>query len=246
MVSRPISAIIATPESGSPLCGISVALPGSLTTSLVPVVVPDESTVEAPPCATPESQEETPGGVPRRHPIPACVRRKHPIASYPRVSSANEIPVTVHPVIPRAWHRWALEGVAGNRRGRRSIDTRVAAVVGWVPGVLPVIVLAIAILSVVVRGALIGWVPLRILLWVLLPKHGRTESSCNHQHCHPVTFHGLVLLFRRAVFGRLVRIGRCTCLAELNLLKTIGECYRVDGPDAPGGGFQPIVGLKSI
>jgi hypothetical protein len=50
--------------------------------------------------------------------------------------------------------------------------------------------LAIAGLSVVVRGALIGWVLPGILLWVLLPKHGRTESSRNHQHCHPVAFHG--------------------------------------------------------
>jgi hypothetical protein len=50
----------------------------------------------------------------------------------------------------------------------------------------------------------------------------------------------------RPFFGRLVRIGRCTCLAELNLLKTIRACHRMGGLDEPGGGFQPIVGLKSI
>ena len=180
-VSWPVSAIVATPESKAALCGRPVALPGSLSTALIPVAVTGKSTVEVPPAAAPESQEETPAGVPRTHPIPACVRRKHPIASDPGVPSTNGTPISVHPVIPRARHWRALIGVAWHRRRRRSIDTLVAAVVGRVPAVsavarirgrLPVVILAIAILPVVARGALIGRVLLRILLRVLLPKHG--------------------------------------------------------------------------
>jgi hypothetical protein len=61
--------------------------------------------------------------------------------------------------------------------------------------------LAIARLSVVVRDAWIGWVLLRILLWVLLPKHARIESARNHQHCHPSAFHGLVSFSERPFLG---------------------------------------------
>jgi len=188
---------IGASESRSTWCGRSVASLWSRKGSAETIAIADKSAIEVPPGATPVSTEEAPAGVSRRYPIPSRVRRNHPIACDPRVPSANEIPGSVHPIIPRARHRRPLVGVAWNRRGRRCIVALNAVVrlvgVARVPSVLTVIVLRIAIRFVD------AWVDLtgRVLLRVLLPKHGRTQSSRNRQHCHPSVRHGLFSLSRR-------------------------------------------------
>ena len=203
-VIRPRIAIGAS-ESRSTWCGRSVASLRSLKGSAETIVIADKSTIEVPPGATPVSAEKAPAGVSRRYPIPSRVRRNHPIACDPRVPSANEIPVSVHPVIPRGRHGRPLVGVTWDWRGSRGIVALNAVIrlvgVARVPSVLTVIVLGIAIRFVD------AWVDLtgRVLLRVLLPKHGRTQSSHNHQHCHPIVRHGLFSLSKRPSLS-----GSCT------------------------------------
>jgi hypothetical protein len=208
--------MIATPEFISTWRRRPVAISRSQNTSLIPVFVVHISTIEVSTAATPEPSEEPSAGVPRSHPIPACVRRTHPISAYPGVPSAKVVPISVHPVVTRAWLRRPLVGVAWRRRRRRSIDALGATVEGRVSilraiarvaGVLAVVVvLAISILRVIVRVTLIRSILLRIflrvLLRVLLTEHDSFQASRKYYNCHPVALHNFFpfpnALFRAA------------------------------------------------
>src|SRR4051794_34566651 len=101
--------MVATPEFVSAAGRSPVYTPGSLHTALIPVVVVTYvAAIEMGPASAPEAEEKSAARVPRSHPIAACVRRTRPIAPYPGISAANEIPVSVHPVITGAWLRRPL------------------------------------------------------------------------------------------------------------------------------------------